>query len=150
MRRWTRQPAQILPLFAVSLLAVTAFLGVAIDGSRLFRAHLEAQTLADEAADAAAQRVDTGPASSLRAGGPPELIQGTSSASAFAAANTYLAARAGDGHTRWTIATSRRRVEVEVQRDVEMAFFAALNVGTQTVQVASEAEPVSGITAPEN
>jgi hypothetical protein len=59
MRRGVRQPGQILPLFAVSLLAVTAFLGVAIDGSRLFRAHLEAQTLADEAADAGAQQVDT-------------------------------------------------------------------------------------------
>jgi hypothetical protein len=148
--RSARQPAQILPLFAVSVVAVIAFLGVAIDGSRLFRAHLEAQTLADEAADAGAQQVDTGPGSSLRAGGSPELIQGTGSASAYAAANSYLAARAGDGHTRWTIATSRRLVEVEVQRDVEMAFFQALNVGTQTVQVASEAEPVSGITAPDD
>jgi hypothetical protein len=136
-------------LFAVSLLAVLAFLGVAIDGSRLFRAHLEAQTLADEAADAAAQQVDSGPGSSLRAGSPPELIQGTGGASAYAAANSYLAARAGDGHTRWTISTSRRLVDVEVERDVDMTFFAALNVGTQTVQVESQAEPVSGITSPD-
>ena len=102
MRRSVRQPAQILPLFAVSVLAVIAFVGVAIDGSRLFRAHLEAQTLADEAADAGAEQIDTGPGSSIRAGGPPELIQGTGGASAYAAANSYLAERARDGHTRWS------------------------------------------------
>jgi len=123
--------------------------GVAVDGSRLFQAHLEAQTLADEAASAGAQQVDVAPGSSLCAGNPPELVQGRGRGSAFAVANAYLVDRATDGHTSWTVAVDRRIIQVKVQRQVEMVFLEGLNLGPQIVQVQSSAGPVSGITGPE-
>jgi len=140
-----REQGQILAFFALSLTVVFGFVGLAVDGSRLFQAHLGAQVLADEAADAASQQVDTGPGSALRGGNPPELIQGGQARSAFEAADSYLAARATDGHTRWTILVSPREVDVIVSRDVEMAFLEAVGIGTQTVDAEGFATPVSGI-----
>jgi len=140
-----RAQGQILAFFALSLTVVFGFVGLALDGSRLFQAHLGAQVLADEAADAASQQVDTGPGSALRGGNPPELIQGRQAGSAFEAADGYLAARATDGHSRWTIQVSPREVDVIVSRDVEMAFLKAVGIGTQTVDAEGFATPVSGI-----
>jgi hypothetical protein len=143
-----REQGQILVFYALSLTVVFGFVGLAVDGSRLFQAHLGAQVLADEAADAASQQLDTGPGSALRGGNPPELIQGRQAGSAFEAADSYLAARATDGHSRWTIRVSPREVDVIVSRDVEMAFLEALGIGTQTVDAEGFATPVSGITSP--
>ncbi|MDQ6669723.1 MAG: Tad domain-containing protein [Chloroflexota bacterium] len=143
MRR--REQGQILAFFALSLTVVFGFVGLAVDGSRLFQAHMGAQVLADEAADAASQQVDIGPGSAVRGGNPPELIQGRQAGSAFDWADTYLAARATDGHTRWTIQVSPREVDVIVSRDVEMAFLKVLGIGTQTVDAEGFAAPVSGI-----
>jgi Flp pilus assembly protein TadG len=52
------QAGQVLVLFALSLFVLVAFAGLAIDGSRLFRARLGAQILADEAARIAAEQID--------------------------------------------------------------------------------------------
>ena len=143
-----REHGQILAFFALSLTVVVGFVGLAVDGSRLFQAHLGAQVLADEAADAASQQVDIGPGSALRGGSPPELIQGRQAGSAFEAADSYLAARVTDGRTRWTIQVSPREVDIIVNRDVEMAFLGAVGIGTQTVDAEGFATPVSGITSP--
>ena len=147
MRR--RERGQLLALFALVLLVVVGFVGLAVDGSRLFQAHLGAQVLADEAANTASQQVDTGPDSALRGGKPPELIQGRQAGSAFDAADSYLVARVTDEHTRWTILVSPREVDVVVSRDIEMAFLEALGIGTQTVDAEAFATPVSGITSPQ-
>src|SRR6266567_234740 len=143
-----RERGQILALFALSLTVVFGFVGLAVDGSRLFQAHLGAQVLADEAADAASQQVDTGPGSALRGGNPPELIQGRQAGSAFEAADSYLAVRTTDERSRWTIQVRPREVDVIVSRDVEMAFLGPLGLGTQTVDAEGFATPVSGITSP--
>ena len=143
-----REQGQILAFFALSLTVIVGFVGLAVDGSRLFQAHLGAQVLADEAADAASQQLDTGPGSALRGGNPPELIKGRQAGSAFEAADSYLATRTTDGHSRWTIRVSPREVDVIVSRDVEMAFLEAVGIGTQTVDAEGFATPVSGITSP--
>ena len=147
MRR--RQRGQTLVLFALALLTCVGFVGLAVDGSRLFQAHLGAQVLADEAANAAAQQVDTAPGSALRAGRPPELIGGRGPGSAFDAADSYLAERVSDAHTSWTISVSPREVDVVVHRDVEMAFLGAVGIGPQTVDAEGFGTPVSGIVGPD-
>jgi len=145
MRRHER--GQILTLFAVGLLVIVGFVGLAVDGSRLFQAHLAAQILADEAASAASQRVDTGPDSAVRTGQPPELIDGQQAGSAYDAADGYLAARI-DRSTKWAIQVHPREVDVIVRRDVEMAFLQVLGFSTQTVEAEGFATPVSGIVSP--
>jgi hypothetical protein len=136
-------------LFAVALFTCVGFVGLAVDGSRLFQAHLGAQVLADEAANAAAQQVDTAPGSALRAGRPPELIGGRGPGSAFDAADSYLAERVSDAHTSWTISVSPREVDVVVHRDVAMAFLGLVGIGPQTVDAEGFGTPVSGIIGPD-
>jgi hypothetical protein len=143
MRPRRRQAGQVLVLFALSLFVLLAFVGLAVDGSRLFRARLGAQILADEAAAVAAEQIDVGPGSAVRAGGPPELIQGTGAGSAFAAAADYLAARAADPRLRWSITVRRREVEVDVEREIDLVFLYVL--GPQTVAATSMATPLAGI-----
>ncbi|MGI9149801.1 MAG: pilus assembly protein TadG-related protein [Chloroflexota bacterium] len=146
MRRHER--GQILTFFAVGLLVIVGFVGLAVDGSRLFQAHLAAQVLADEAASAASQRVNSGPDSALRNGQPPELIDGQEAGSAYDAADSYLAARVTKRSTTWAIQVQPREVAVIVKRDVEMAFLQVLGFSTQTVEAEGFATPVSGIVGP--
>lgn len=135
-------------LFALGLVTIMAFVGLAVDGARLFQAHLSAQVLADEAANVAAQQLDTGPDSALRRGEPPELVTGKGAGSGYAAAERYLIARVTDPHTRWSIEAMPREVDVTVERDVDMAFFEAVGLGTQTVAAEGFATPQSGILSP--
>jgi len=144
-----RQEGQILVLFALGLLTIMAFVGLAVDGARLFQAHLSAQVLADEAANAAAQQLDISPDSALRRGEPPELVTGKGAGSAYAAADSYLLERVTDRHTRWSIEAMPREVDVTIERDVDMAFFQALGLGTQTVAAQGFATPLSGILSPD-
>src|SRR6516162_9677016 len=108
---------------AVILPVLLVFVGVAIDGSRLFQARLDAQMLADQAADAGAQEIDVGGGSEARAGGSAQLLQGRARDSAYAVASDVLASRVGErGDTRWSVEVEPRVINVEVERDVELAF----------------------------
>jgi hypothetical protein len=141
---------QVLALFALALLVILAFVGLAVDGARLFQAHLVAQVLADEAANAAAQQIDIGPGAAMRRGKPPELITGDRRDSAHAAAEEYLLARVTDLRTRWQIEIDSREARVVVEREVELAFLQALGLQAQRIQAAGSATPVSGIFGADN
>src|SRR5918912_9728 len=143
-----RQPGQVLVLMALVLPVLLLMVGVAIDGSRLFQAHLDIQTLADEAADAGAQQVDVRGGAAARAGLPAELVLGRGRDSAFAAADAYLAERVADGRTTWSIDVQRRAITVTVQRQVELAFMPIAGLRQQLVAARPVAGPGSGVTGP--
>jgi Flp pilus assembly protein TadG len=140
-----RGNGQIMVLFALVLPVVLLMVGVTIDGSRLFQAHLTIQTLADEAADAGAQQVDVAASSSVRTDAPAELIGGRGPDSAFAAADAYLARRAGDGRTSWSIDVQRRAIIVTVRRPVDLAFMPIAGLRQEVVEARSVAAPLGGI-----
>ena len=135
-------------LFGLVLPVVLLMVGVAIDGSRLFQEHLAIQTLADEAAGAGAQQVDVGGSSAVRADAPAELILGRGRDSAFVVADTYLAERAGDRWTSWSIEVEPRAITVTVQRQVELVFMPIAGLRQQIVEARSVAAPLSGIAEP--
>jgi uncharacterized membrane protein len=140
---------QVLVLMAVILPVLLVFVGVAIDGSRLFQARLDAQMLADQAADAGAQEIDVGGGSAARAGGSAQLLLGRGRDSAYAVASDVLASRVGErGDTRWSVEVEPRVISVEVERDVELAFMPLAGFRTRTVVARSVSGPISGIGTP--
>jgi Flp pilus assembly protein TadG len=140
---------QVLVLMGVILPVLLVFVGVAIDGSRLFQARLDAQMLADEAADAGAQEIDVGGGSAARAGNAAQLVQGRMRGSAYAVASDVLGSRVGErGDTRWSVEVGPRVITVEVDRDVELAFMPLAGFRTRTVVARSVSGPIGGIGAP--
>ncbi len=143
------QHGQILVLMAVVLPVLLVFVGVAIDGSRLFQAQLDAQALADQAADAGAQEIDIGGGSAARAGNRAQLLQGRARGSAYAAASDLLVSQVGaQGSIRWSVEVEPRVITVVVERDVELAFMPIAGFRTETVVARSVSGPVNGIGAP--
>jgi uncharacterized membrane protein len=144
------QRGQILVLTALALPVLLVFVGLAIDGSRLFQAQLDAQNLADRAADAGAQEIDIAGGATARTGTRAELVQGRGRGSAFATAAEVLAGRVADREraTRWPIDVGRRAISVVVERDVELAFMPIGGFRTQTVVARSVSGPLNGISAP--
>jgi Flp pilus assembly protein TadG len=141
----------MLVLTAMLLPVLLVFVGVAIDGSRLFQARLDAQVLADRAADAGAQQVDVTAGAAVRVGHAVELVQGRGRGSAYAAASDELASHNGarDDHTRWQVDVEPRVITVFVERDVDLVFMPIAGFRRQTVSARSVSGPVNGIAAPE-
>jgi len=134
---------------AVILPVLLVFVGVAIDGSRLFQARLDVQMLADEAADAGAQEIDVGGGSAARAGQSAQLLQGRGRGSAYAVASNVLASRLDvRGDTRWSVEVEPRMITVVVERDVQLVFMPLAGVRAQTVVARSVSGPISGIGEP--
>lgn len=148
--RRLRHQAQALVWLTALMPLLLGVAGLAIDGAVMFTARRELQSVADGAARAAATKVDQ---DSLRAtgGDQVQLVPGHGSASAWAAADTYLRERA-DLHwrteLRWTIDVAGPRVDVSVGADVPTAFMRIVGRDSAAIGAESRADVQHGIGAP--
>lgn len=135
-RRWLDSEDGAITVFVVALtLALMLTAGLVYDGGRILASRQRARDLADNAARAAAQRVDL---NALRAGSALEL----DTAAAEFAANDYLAAAGYDGEVTVTGDT----VEVTVSITTEMVLLQLAGIGQRTVNGTGQAHIVRGVT----
>ncbi|AXI81167.1 hypothetical protein C7M71_004645 [Peterkaempfera bronchialis] len=118
---------------AVGLLAVV---GIVIDCGGRLRAIENADALAQEAARAAGQQLDTGAALS---GGPPVVDP----AAARSAAQQYLAANGVHGNA--VVAADGRTIHVTVDGTYDTALLGVIGIGSMTVHGEGRASLVRGV-----
>lgn len=124
-------------IVAIALLAVIAFV---VDAGEKLQAGQQAQALAQEAARAAADEVNT---SAAYAGSGPLTIN---PAQAVAAAEQYLSQ---SGHTGTVIVTGNTTVQVTVTVTNPAAFTAILGISTVSSTETATATLTQGVTGPQ-
>lgn len=123
-------------IVAIALLAVVAFV---VDAGEKLQAGQQARSLAQEAARAGADEVNT---SAAYAGGPLTV----SPAQAVAAAEQYLSQ---SGHTGTVIVTGNTTVQVTVTVTDPAAFTAILGISTVSATETATATLTQGVTGPQ-
>ncbi|MFC0549641.1 pilus assembly protein TadG-related protein [Planotetraspora thailandica] len=121
--------------------AFVAFLlaGLLVDGGAAINARLKAADVAEQAARAGADQIDT---DTLRATGQALLVR--DSAAVCAAAREIVNAQAADG-VRWESCTpSRTQVTIEVTAHWDTIFLSAIGINGTTMEGSATAAPDAG------
>jgi len=129
------QDGQVTPFVVVFCLALVLVAGLVLDGGSLLTAKREAIAVAEQAARAAAQAVDT---AALRAEGTQRLDP----REATAAARRYLAATPFDGDVR----VDGAEVTVTVTRDEPLRLLTLAGLRSSAVTGTATARAVRGVT----
>jgi Flp pilus assembly protein TadG len=134
-RRLGGQDGQVTPFVVVFCLALVLLAGLVLDGGALLTAKREAIAVAEQAARAAAQAVDT---AALRADGTQRLDP----REATIAARRYLAATSFTGQVQ----VSGTEVTVTVTRDEPLRLLTLAGLRASPVTGAATARAVRGVT----
>lgn len=131
-----RERGSITPYFLVVAIAALVMIGLAVDGGHKAQGAQRATAIADEAARAAGNAVDT---ASVRDGVGQLRVD---PAAAVAAAQSYLAAAGVTGTV--TVADGGRTVRVETTLQVQTVLLDLIGIDVMTVTGASSATLVPG------
>jgi Flp pilus assembly protein TadG len=119
-----------------ALLLGLAFLGLAVDGARMFTARRDLQNVADSAALAGASALDE---STYRASGG--LVVRLDAARARSSAERVVWAARLPAGTSVDVRVTDDRVEVSVSRPVDTTFLRIVGVGAQRIGATASASP---------
>lgn len=134
-----RDAGQATILLLGALLIGLAFLGLAVDGARMFTTRRDLQNVADSAALAGASAIDEG---AYRSSGG--MVVRLDPAGARVAAERVVSAARLPPSTRVDVRVVPDRVEVHLARPVDTTILRVVGLGAQQIGASARASPRTG------